>query len=254
MKNILILGGTGFVGRNLARYFTAQGHTVEAIGSAMNILNGNAFAPIRAKPDLVINCAGWKDVPACEKDALRSYSINAIGAGNVARACRQHGVRLIHISSDHAYATPATVYSESKRLGDVLVRKENPDATIVVTGHVYANDCPWVMWLDGELRAGRKVEAWTDIANYPTHVTDLATYLTPISLMQERTVLCVGAERITRMKLFREYARVFDLDESLIVDGGCAPPWYPRDFDFKNLPSIWTLRPVDGFQYMKGEA
>ncbi len=254
MKRLVILGGTGFVGRNLARHLRPNFDKVQISNSRLvDISDKNLMMASGITEDsIVINAAGVKDVERLEKSPTVAYRYNAVGAGNVAWYCQHIGAKLIHISSDHAYATPATVYGKSKRLGDELVRRECPNAIIAVTGHVYDVDCPWVKWLDGELRAGRTVEAWKDIDNRPTYAGDLARIILEATEdnLWGKTLLATTEGWTSRLELFRDYCNVFGYDSELIQLAKDEAPWYyPRHF---YIPSIGAIRTNTGLHSMLG--
>src|SRR6185436_3615514 len=50
---------------------------------------------------IVINCAAWTDVDACELDHDRALSVNAHGPEFLALACRRGGALVITISTDY---------------------------------------------------------------------------------------------------------------------------------------------------------
>lgn len=231
---ILVTGGAGFVARNLASAFTASGHHVLALPHEQLHI-GNEAQMHQAldgfAPDVVVNAAGRKDLKLCEEHPTETHHTNAFAASLLARICKDRSVKLCHIGSDHAYSTPVTAYGESKRLGDEMVMRSNPAALIAVTGHVYAPDCPWVRWLDGELREGRTVEAWADISNCPTYAPNLAAMI--LDLLDRGVtgrVSCIGGNGVNRLELFRAYARAAGLDESLVVRCStlCPSKLHPR--------------------------
>ncbi len=249
-KRLVIIGGTGFVGRSLAKHL--RPHFPEVGIWCLARRNDWRFSP----DDLVVNAAGYKDVVGCENNSTYAYEANAILAGSWSHRCKVEGAKFVHISSDHAYATPRTVYGDSKRLGDELVRRDNPDAIIAVTGHVYDVGCPWVNWLDGELRAGNKTHGWR-IFNYPTYAGHLtAMILSAVNCgAWGRTFDMTGGWKEWRADLFRKYAAAFSLDERLIP-AHCpdAPSHYPRDFKHEQFDRCGpTMSPSEGFHRMKEE-
>jgi dTDP-4-dehydrorhamnose reductase len=249
-KRILIFGGTGFIGRNLARIYRGQGYEVLAEHYSVTDLSVIDDVIDDTKPDLVINAAGRKDISYAEESPTITYNINAIGASLVAISAKysQSPTKCVHISSDHAYTGSNTVYAKSKRLGDELVMAENPNASVVVTGHVYAPDCPWIKWLGGELSAGRQVIAHNNRICCPTWIGDLAEAI--LKAPTGKTV-CVGSSICTRGDLFRAYANVFGYNRKLIVDGRCEDPLLIGD---SRMVSDWdTLGIVDGLALMRFE-
>jgi len=98
----------------------------------------------RLTPTIVINAASFTHVDGCEDDPERADQANRIGAGNVARAAREIGARLIHVSTDLVFdgglsrryreddvASPISVYGRTKLDGENAVRSELPEATIL---------------------------------------------------------------------------------------------------------------------------
>src|SRR6266545_5566976 len=142
MSRVLIIGASGFVGQNLARFFCARHEVVLTCHrSPVPADLGCAGAAIRldvcdeeavrqtiagVSPDVVINAAGNKDVRYCETHPDQALRINAFAALNVARSCRASGARLVHVSTDLVFdgaqggytetdvPLPALVYGETK--------------------------------------------------------------------------------------------------------------------------------------------
>lgn len=114
MSRVLIVGGTGFIGRHVAAALAAAGHQVTAVGRAGLNLACHSEAEMAERisgHDAVINAAGL----------VRSHGTNTMevvhgeGAERLFRACIRAGApRLIHISALGATSAGATLYQRSK--------------------------------------------------------------------------------------------------------------------------------------------
>jgi dTDP-4-dehydrorhamnose reductase len=67
----------------------------------------------RARPDVVVNCVGVVKQLAAAKDPIPSISINALYPHLLARAARDRGARVIHISTDCVFDGVAGGYRET---------------------------------------------------------------------------------------------------------------------------------------------
>lgn len=151
MKNILVTGGTGFVGLHTVRALLERGDRVAMLGrdfSRADALIAAGAEPIvadlRDRAAIAAACAGRDAV--LHIGALSApwgrradfHAINVDGTANVIAGCRQHNVgRLVAVSSpsvlfngrDQALLTDASpyparfisVYSETKKLAEDLV-------------------------------------------------------------------------------------------------------------------------------------
>jgi dTDP-4-dehydrorhamnose reductase len=102
------------------------------------------------QPEVVINAAAFTDVDGCESQRERAFSVNADGAGHVARSCRSAGVRLIHLSTDYVFdgtsrvpyteessPHPLNVYGESKLQGERSIQETGGNHLILRTAWLY---------------------------------------------------------------------------------------------------------------------
>lgn len=103
------------------------------------------------QPNVVINTAAYTAVDKAESEQEAAYAVNAAGAANLAQACKDNGVRLLHVSTDFVFdgtstapyqtddaVNPLGVYGASKLAGDIAVHGMLPDAVIVRTAWVYS--------------------------------------------------------------------------------------------------------------------
>jgi uncharacterized protein YbjT (DUF2867 family) len=149
---IAITGGTGFVGRNIARALTAKGHTVVLIARGHDItdptikhLPNTTFFPVTLDDpaelthafsgcDAVAHCAGINR----EIEGQTYQRVHVNGTAHVIEAARRAGVKKIAlISFLRARPNCGSGYHESKFAAEELVRNSGLDYTILKCGVIY---------------------------------------------------------------------------------------------------------------------
>ena len=96
---IVIVGANGQLGRD-SLVILGKEHTVWASDAAeVDITNQNQVQALfqRHQPEVVINCAAFTAVDACESNVEASMAVNARGPELLALSCREHGSRLIQV-------------------------------------------------------------------------------------------------------------------------------------------------------------
>ena len=150
---LLVTGADGQVARCLVEAGQAYGVDVVALGrSHLDITSQSSLldAVGAVHPDVIINAAAFTAVDKAEKEPEVAFGVNAIGAGNVARAAHRAGVPIIHLSTDYVFdgdkqgdysetdaTDPISVYGRSKLEGEQAVLQALPDAVVLRTAWVY---------------------------------------------------------------------------------------------------------------------
>lgn len=151
--NVLITGGSGQIGHEWVAYAHAQGWDVLAPTSAeldLSQLERLESYLESHRPDRVINCAAWTDVDGAESNPEAAFRINRDAVERIARWTGDHGIPLIHYSTDYVFSgeaadqerypsgypeeaptAPINIYGESKRAGEVLVLAHDPRALVI---------------------------------------------------------------------------------------------------------------------------
>lgn len=187
-------------------------------------------------PDVAILAAAMTDVDGCEKNLDIAESVNATGPGIVAKACREFGARLVHISTDYVFdgnkrdryvetdsTNPISIYGSSKLHGEQAVLAELPSAFVARTAVLYGwnpikSKSNFVTWVLRKLRNGEKATLFNDQWISPTFADDLAGALIGIAGESASGIWNVaGPDCLDRPACGRMIAEVFELDKRLIV-------------------------------------
>lgn len=197
---VLVTGGHGQLGRAIARRAAQPGDAVLAIDrDVLDIRDRDAVhaAIVRARPEVVINAAAYTAVDKAESDRELAFAVNADGAGNVARACAAHGVRLLHVSSDYVFDGTSTVpyreddpiaplgaYGESKAAGERQVHAAG--GRIVRTSWLFEECGPSFVHTMLRLASERAVlRVVADQRGCPTWADDLADALLALARRED---------------------------------------------------------------------
>ena len=187
----LVLGAGGLLGSALARVLERTfPATVAATRAEIDIEDrfGMEAGIERLQPGVVINCAGFTDIDAGERDPDVVRGTNVEGAENVARAAHNTGSRLIQIScgmvfdgsSQRPYREedptgPLSVYGASKLEGEQRMAALGGDILIVRSSWLYGpGRASFVDGIRLRARAGGVLGVVGDQHGSPTYVLDLA--------------------------------------------------------------------------------
>lgn len=154
----------------------------------------------RFGPDAVVHCAAYTAVDDAEDQADLAHRVNAEAPGQLAEACAERGIRLIHISTDYVFdgsanspipadapTAPIGAYGASKLAGELAVREACPMAAIVRVSWLYDRDGR--NFLNTMLRLAESHERLTvvdDQHGCPTHAGHLALDLLDLLDLQAR--------------------------------------------------------------------
>ena len=107
----LLIGGTGFVGRHLARQL-ADRYEVAVSGRAQDIRNAATVRNLveSTRPDLVVNLAALTTVRETFQHPRETYEVGLVGLLNLLEALKTHGFRgrFLEISSSEIYGIVQT--------------------------------------------------------------------------------------------------------------------------------------------------
>ena len=108
---ILILGGNGQLGQELARAAALQGVPATALSRAqLDIANRSDVASVltHTRPALVVNAAAYTKVDLAETNEEEARRANEIGPMVLAAACDAERVPMVHVSTDCVFDVAST--------------------------------------------------------------------------------------------------------------------------------------------------
>ena len=188
---------------------------------------------VQFHPDCVIHTAAFTNVDGCEKEKDKAWKVNVSGAENVALACRDLKIKMIHISTDYVFdgkngpysetdrPNPISFYGKTKLESEKRIRETVEDSviarTMVLYGYFPGVRMNFVTWLINKLRSSEKVNIVTDQYGTPTLADDLARALIILFEKEAQGLYnAAGSELINRYDFALRIAEIFDLDSSLI--------------------------------------
>ncbi len=186
-------------------------------------------------PSVVVNCAAMTQVDECEAEREACWAVNAEAVETLARLCRQHGTRLLQVSTDFVFdgengpyredarPNPVNFYGRSKLAGENAARGAGMDKwaiarTVLVYGTAEKlGRSNIALWLIDKLSKGETLHLVTDQIRTPTYVVDLAAGIEKMIRFQKSGIFHLsGRELLSVHDLGLAVAEVFSLDAALI--------------------------------------
>lgn len=210
---ILITGANGQLGTELQHVLhdmraeigplpaDYRGAEVVALDSeGLDITDENAVASELSKGyDLVINAAAYTNVDGCESNVEAADAVNHLGPAHLARACEEHGAKLVQVSTDYVFpgseegervetdpVKPISAYGRTKLAGEEAVKDLCSRCFIVRTAWLYGykgkNFAKTMIRLAKKFG---KISVVADQFGNPTSANDLAYEILKLALTQE---------------------------------------------------------------------
>ena len=152
--NILVTGANGQLGCEMRRLgAVSPNNYIFTDVAELDITDAEAVmnAVKQGAVDIIVNCAAYTNVDKAESDEAMAELINATAVANLARAMKEVGGTLFHISTDYVFGcegnTPRTedmplnplgVYGRTKLHGEQAVLESGCKALIFRTSWLYS--------------------------------------------------------------------------------------------------------------------
>jgi dTDP-4-dehydrorhamnose reductase len=141
---IAVIGSTGQLGTDLMKTLREKHEVTGLTHQDLEVTDYNSCQILKEnRPDIIINTAAFHKTDQCEDEPLRAFSVNAVGARNVAAVSAEIEATATFISTDYVFdgsekepyteddaPNPINTYGISKLAGE-LFTKQNPRHYIV---------------------------------------------------------------------------------------------------------------------------
>ncbi len=198
MTRILITGGKGQLGQSI-QSIEKKHSDFEFIYTDvedLDICNINSLREFCTNNDFqyLVNCAAYTAVDKAEEEQELAKKINTDALENIGIVAAEKNIKVLHVSTDYVFdgknfkpytedqeAVPASVYGQTKLIGEQLLLKNQPESIVVRTAWLYSefgNNFVKTM-----IRLGKEREALNVVADQigsPTYAVDLADALLQI--------------------------------------------------------------------------
>lgn len=147
-----VIGAAGQLGRDLCPRLPGDVTPLTRAQTDLTKLETLKDTLGQLRPDVVVNCAAYNFVDKAETEPEAAFAVNAWGVRNLALACRDLDVLLVHYSTDYVFGLdeerktpltendppgPVSVYGLSKLAGEYQVRSLCPRHFVIRTCGLY---------------------------------------------------------------------------------------------------------------------
>lgn len=245
MQTILATGATGLVGSRFVEMFSDKYNVVNMdLTTGVDITKVETFTPfIAGYPDakFLIHLAAFTDTNQAftqsgDKNGI-CYQVNVEGTKNITNVCKEHGLHLIHVSTDFVFdgkqatpylevshLSPIEWYGETKAMAEKVVAESGASYTIVRLAYPYRATYDLKPDLIKKLRAGLEsgqlYPQFSDTIITPTLIDDIAAAFDKIIALKPSGILHItGSTSLSPFKLAQKVATAYGFDPNIVKEG-----------------------------------
>lgn len=199
MMNMLVTGGAGQLGQAFSSLALKEVVTLDRQQLDISDSSSIRQAFQQYQPTVVVNAAAYTNVEQAELAPEQAFAINEKAAALLARICVEHGVQLIHLSTDYVFdgakgqpyepsdpTNPINYYGQSKLAGEKAVLSVNSHAIVVRSSWLYSEfghnfQTKILRATKDRQQQAKPLQVVSDEWGTPTYAPDLARFLLALS-------------------------------------------------------------------------
>jgi dTDP-4-dehydrorhamnose reductase len=243
-RSVLATGATGLVGSRFVELYEAEYDVANMdLTTGVDITDRESIRQFVADhpSETLIHLAAFTDTNAAfaqtgDKSGL-CYRVNVEGTENIAAACREAGIHLIHVSTDFVFdgtkdtpyteddpRSPIEWYGKTKAMAEEVVEESGVGYTIVRIAYPYRQEFAakpdLIKKIRTGLEAGHLYPQFSDSTITPTYVDDIARGFA--KLVEDKShglYHFVGSTSLSPYELARQIATAFGFDPNVVKKG-----------------------------------
>lgn len=260
MESILITGGSGLLGSNLAlmtssswkTYITYHSFPIRnrksSVALHLDITNRNEVERVvyEISPKIIIHTAAITNSDFCAEHQKIAWEVNVTGTENIVLAAEQIKARLIYISTDLVFKGDKSFYSEedlpnplcyygkTKLEGEKIVSSLSSNYCIARTSLIYgwsinSSNCFTEIIID-RLNNENEIRLFVDEYRTPIYIKNLCEILLELANRHELQGIyhICGSQRLNRFEFGLKLSEIFSFSKELII------PISVNEFPFKD--------------------
>lgn len=180
---VWLVGATGMLGDCLLARLRSTPHEVVATDRDVDVTQRAEVARFaRQGFDLIVNCSGYTDVDAAEREPELALAVNGQGPEHLAAAAEMLGATVVHFSSDYVFdgrkrtpyvetdpPNPLGAYARSKLMGERRLLDRFEAGSLP---HLYLLRTSWLFAKTGKNFVSTLVERMLQHQRAPLRVVD----------------------------------------------------------------------------------
>lgn len=244
MNKILITGGSGLLGSNIAKLAASEFDVYATYNKNEVRMKDVHFFQIdltkkeelvkieQIEPKYIIHCAALTNVDYCEDHPNEAYNQNVLASIHIAKVAKKIRSYLVYISTDSVFdgtkgdykeddiPNPINIYGRTKLEAEQKILSIHSHSCIVRT-NIYGwnkrDKFSLAEWMVNKLTNNEELPALKDIYFSPILVNDLVGVLFKLQEKKYEGIIHIaGSETCSKLDFAYMIAEVFDLDKSLI--------------------------------------
>lgn len=233
---IIVIGSTGQLGSDLMKVLQHEHEVIGLTHQDVEVTDYNSCLILKKHhPDIIINTAAFHKTDRCEEAPLKTFSVNAIGARNIAKITKEIKATTIFISTDYVFdgsknepyteddtPTPINTYGISKLAGE-LYTKQNPKHYIIRLASLFGvagasgKGGNFIETMIKKAKKNEPINVVDDMWMSPTYTKDAATTIKKIieSKLPFGTYHATNQDYCTWFQFAKEIFKLSDLNPIL---------------------------------------